>query len=323
MAEDKSKTVIVKDRAKAFLTSKPEEETVAAIRPLPGKTTARTSQSLPKTGQKPMQKASEIVAAIRKGEISAPDSVKAGGTSLSDQAKAPAEKKAPMVSQGTTENINRKNKLVEDNKVKKIPACKMAEPMKRPADDTLIIAGRVTAAGKKIQTPVAVAKPEAKPAVAKVEVKEASAKEAVKEAAKPVAKKAEPKKEAAKPVAKKAEPKKEVAKPVAKKAEPKKEAAKPVAKKAEPKKETAKPAAKKAEPKKETAKPAAVRKNTYIQYQNNTFEEAELIAKAEKIWTGELKKKAADLKSLKLYVKPQERMVYCVYNEKETASFAI
>ncbi|MBP3469685.1 MAG: hypothetical protein J6K26_09240 [Lachnospiraceae bacterium] len=309
MAEDKSKTVIVKDRAKAFLTSKPEEETVAAIRPLPGKTTARTSQSLPKTGQKPMQKASEIAAAIRKGEISAPDSVKAGGTSLSDQAKAPAEKKAPMVSQGTTENINRKNKLVEDNKVKKIPACKMAEPMKRPADDTLIIAGRVTAAGKKIQTPVAVAKPEAKPAVAKVEVKEASAKEAVKEAAKPVAKKAEPKKEAAKPVAKKAEPKKE--------------ATKPVAKKAEPKKEVAKPAAKKAEPKKETAKPAAVRKNTYIQYQNNTFEEAELVVKAEKIWTGELKKKAADLKSLKLYVKPQERMVYCVYNEKETASFAI
>ena len=295
MAEDKSKTVIVKDRAKAFLTSKPEEETVAAIRPLPGKTTARTSQSLPKTGQKPMQKASEIAAAIRKGEISAPDSVKAGGTSLSDQAKAPAEKKAPMVSQGTTENINRKNKLVEDNKVKKIPACKMAEPMKRPADDTLIIAGRVTAAGKKIQTPVAVAKPEAKPAVAKVEVKEASAKEAVKEAAKPVAKKAEPKKEAAKPVAKKAEPKKEATKPVAKKAEPKKE----------------------------TAKPAAVRKNTYIQYQNNTFEEAELVVKAEKIWTGELKKKAADLKSLKLYVKPQERMVYCVYNEKETASFAI
>ena len=309
MAEDKSKTVIVKDRAKAFLTSKPEEETVAAIRPLPGKTTARTSQSMPKTGQKPMQKASEIAAAIRKGEISAPDSVKAGGTSLSDQAKAPAEKKAPMVSQGTTENINRKNKLVEDNKVKKIPACKMAEPMKRPADDTLIIAGRVTAAGKKIQTPVAVAKPEAKPAVAKVEVKEASAKEAVKEAAKPVAKKAEPKKEAAKPVAKKAEPKKE--------------ATKPVAKKAEPKKEVAKPAAKKAEPKKETAKPAAVRKNTYIQYQNNTFEEAELVVKAEKIWTGELKKKAADLKSLKLYVKPQERMVYCVYNEKETASFAI
>ena len=295
MAEDKSKTVIVKDRAKAFLTSKPEEETVAAIRPLPGKTTARTSQSLPKTGQKPMQKASEIAAAIRKGEISAPDSVKAGGTSLSDQAKAPAEKKAPMVSQGTTENINRKNKLVEDNKVKKIPACKMAEPMKRPADDTLIIAGRVTAAGKKIQTPVAATKPVAKPAVVKAEVKEEPAKETVKEAAKPVAKKAEPKKEATKPVAKKAEPKKEVAKP----------------------------AAKKAEPKKETAKPAAVRKNTYIQYQNNTFEEAELVVKAEKIWTGELKKKAADLKSLKLYVKPQERMVYCVYNEKETASFAI
>ncbi|MGN0325483.1 MAG: DUF6465 family protein [Lachnospiraceae bacterium] len=309
MAEDKSKTVIVKDRAKAFLTSKPEEETVAS-RPLPGKTTARTSQSLPKTGQKPMQKASEIAAAIRKGEISAPESVKTDGASPSDQVKAPAEKKAPMVSQGTiTGNINRKNKLVEDNKVKKIPACKMAEPMKRPADDTLIIAGRVTAAGKKIQTPVAAAKPEAKPAVAKAEVKEEPAKEAVKEVVKPVAKKAEPKKEAAKPVDKKAEPKKEAAKSVDKKAEPKKEAAKPVVKKAETKKET--------------AKTAAVRKNTYIQYQNNTFEEADLVAKAEKIWTGELKKKAADLKSLKLYVKPQERMVYCVYNEKETASFAI
>ncbi|MDE6712708.1 MAG: hypothetical protein K2K20_03135, partial [Lachnospiraceae bacterium] len=134
--------------------------------------------------------------------------------------------------------------------------------------------------------------------------------------AKPAVKKAEPKKATAKPTAKpavkKAEPKKATAKPTAK----------PAVKKAEPKKATAKPTAKPAVKKAEPTK-AAIVQNTYIQYQNESYKEADLVASAEKIWTKDMKRKAADLKSLELYVKPQERMVYCVFNKKETGSFAI
>ena len=304
MAEDKSKTVIVKARAKAFLTSKPEESDPLITEPVRRRTSPKQ--------QKSAHSAAAIAAAIRKGEKSEK------GKNTAESPAADTKKSTAAVSVRQEPVINRKNKLTEGGRVKKLPACKMAEPMKRPADDTLIITGKVVAASKKIQTPMEAAKPAA---VKTEEVK------VVKPAAEqPAAKKEEPKKAAAKPVAKKAEPKKTAAKPAAKKAEPKKNAAKPAAKKAEPKKAAAKPAAKKAEPKKAAvpaAKKAELVKNTYIQYQNDTYKEADLIALAEKIWTKDMKKKAADLKTLELYVKPQEKMVYCVFNKKETGSFAI
>ena len=303
MAEDKSKTVIVKARAKAFLTSQPEESDPLIIEPVRRRTSSRQ--------QKSAHSAAAIAAAIRKGEK--PEK----GKNTAESPAADTKKSTAAVVARQEPVINRKNKLTEGGRVKKLPACKMAEPMKRPADDTLIITGKVVAASKKIQTPVEAAKPAA---VKTEEVK------VVKPAAEqPAAKKEEPKKTAA-PAAKKAEPKKTAAKPAAKKAEPKKAAAKPVAKKAESKKTAAKPAAKKAEPKKAAvpaAKKAELVKNTYIQYQNDTYKEADLIALAEKIWTKDMKKKAADLKTLELYVKPQEKMVYCVFNKKETGSFAI
>ena len=317
MPEDKSKTVIVKARAKAFLTSQPEESDPLTVGTVRKKTISKLQKSAPS--------AVEIAAAIRKGEI--PEAVKNVSGGSAAETKKPAV--VAVISQEPAINrvINRKNKLTEDGRVKKIPACKMAEPMKRPADDTLIIAGKVTAASKRIQTPVAAVKS----AVVKAEeakvVKPAAKPEPEQSAAKPTAKKEEPKKTAAKPTAKKEEPKKTAAKPAAKKAEPKKTAAKPAAKKAEPKKTAAKPAAKKAEPKKAAAKPAVKKaetvQKTYIQYQNETYNEADLIASAEKLWTKDMKRKAADLKSLELYIKPQERMAYCVFNKNEKGSFAI
>ena len=289
MPEDKSKTVIVKARAKAFLTSQPEESDPLTVGTVRKKTISKLQKSAPS--------AVEIAAAIRKGEI--PEAVKNVSGGSAAETKKPAV--VAVISQEPAINrvINRKNKLTEDGRVKKIPACKMAEPMKRPADDTLIIAGKVTAASKRIQTPVAAVKS------AVVKAEEAKV---VKPAAKP-----EPEQSAAKPTAKKEEPKKTAAKPTAKKEEPKKTAAKPAAKKAEPKKAAAKPAVKKAE---------TVQK-TYIQYQNETYNEADLIASAEKLWTKDMKRKAADLKSLELYIKPQERMAYCVFNKNEKGSFAI
>ncbi len=270
MAEDKSKTVIVKARAKAFLTSKPEEEEPLAV-------TGTAQKKSVTRQQKSMPSAAEIAASIRKGEASKNNEGISKETAADTKKSAAAVVKPEPMFNGK-ESFYRKNKLLEGGRLKKIPACKMAEPMKRPADDTLIIAGKVTAASKRIQTPAAAEKTAA---VKKEEVR--------------------------------------VVEPAAAKAEPKKAETKPAAKKAEPKKVETKPAAKKAEPK----KAEAIVQNTYIQYQNETYNEAELVAAAEKIWTKDMKKKAADLKSLELYIKPQERMAYCVFNKKETGSFAI
>ena len=111
------------------------------------------------------------------------------------------------------------------------------------------------------------------------------------------------------------------------KAEPKtKEAAKaePKAKeaaKAEPK---AKEAAK-AEPKAKEAAKSSVKKVvtpvTYVQYQNQSYDTDSIMNKAEDIWTLEMKKKVSELKSLAVYIKPEEKKVYCVYNDTETGSF--
>lgn len=256
MAEDKSKTVIVKARAKAFLTSKPEEEEPLAV-------TGTAQKKSVTRQQKSMPSAAEIAASIRKGEASKNNEGISKETAADTKKSAAAVVKPEPMFNGK-ESFYRKNKLLEGGRLKKIPACKMAEPMKRPADDTLIIAGKVTAASKRIQTPAAAEKTAA---VKKEEVR--------------------------------------VVEPAAAKAEPKKAETKPAAKKAEPK------------------KAEAIVQNTYIQYQNETYNEAELVAAAEKIWTKDMKKKAADLKSLELYIKPQERMAYCVFNKKETGSFAI
>lgn len=60
----------------------------------------------------------------------------------------------------------------------------------------------------------------------------------------------------------------------------------------------------------------------YVEYQEKQMEEKDLIAKAKKVWTA-TGKKAAELKSLQLYVKPEENMVYCVFNEDIKGEFPL
>lgn len=60
----------------------------------------------------------------------------------------------------------------------------------------------------------------------------------------------------------------------------------------------------------------------YVEYQEKQLDEKDLIAKAKKIWT-EKGKKAAELTSLQLYVKPEENMVYCVFNEDDKGEFTL
>ena len=157
------------------------------------------------------------------------------------------------------------------------------------------------------------AKEEKKEAVVNAEApkKEAPAKKAAAPKKAAPAKKTEaPKKEAP---AKKAEaPKKEAP---AKKAEAPKKAA--PAKKAEAPKKAA-PAKKAAAPKK-----AEVKNSVNVEWGDKKYSDTDLIKIAKDVWVYDLKQKAADFKSVEIYVKPFENVAYYVINGTETGNFNI
>ena len=125
--------------------------------------------------------------------------------------------------------------------------------------------------------------------------------------------------------AKKAEEKKpEVKKPEAKKPETKKaevkkaETKKPEAKKTEAKKAgEKKPEAAKAEVKKE----AGIKEELNIEYAGSSYSKEELMNKALKVWTSVLKRGRNELHTMELYIKPQEKTVYYVFNGRRKGSF--
>ena len=124
--------------------------------------------------------------------------------------------------------------------------------------------------------------------VAKPAAKEAVAEKEVKAAATPVV---EPKKAAAKPVE---EPKKETAK-----------------KAAPAKKTTKKATAKKAEPKKEVEKVEEV----YLQFHGQEIFTRDILERAKQAYVAEGHRESS-IKSVRLYIKPEENMAYYVINDK-------
>ena len=60
----------------------------------------------------------------------------------------------------------------------------------------------------------------------------------------------------------------------------------------------------------------------YLEYYGKQIEEATLIKTAKDVWTAS-GKKVSELKSLNLYVKPEENIVYYVFNDDITGSFPI
>lgn len=92
--------------------------------------------------------------------------------------------------------------------------------------------------------------------------------------------------------------------------------------------------AKKAPAKKTTARKTPAKRTTtkesgcsgqnevYLQYAGKEFSSADLTAKVKEIWK-EMGKKAADLKDIKVYVKPEENAAYYVINNEETGSFGL
>ena len=142
--------------------------------------------------------------------------------------------------------------------------------------------------------------------------------------AKPVAKaagKVEEKKVEAAPVKAEAPAKKEAAKKApAKKAAP---AKKEAVKKEAPAKKAA-PAKKEAAKKEAPAKKAAAKKEAiYVQFAGKSYSNEELLKIAKDVWVYDMGQKAADMKSVEIYVKPEESMAYFVVNGTENGSFMI
>ena len=103
------------------------------------------------------------------------------------------------------------------------------------------------------------------------------------------------------------------------------EAAKAEPVKAEPVKKTA---AKKKTAKKTTAKKTvkaekpAVTQNIYVQFAGKEIPTADLVAKATEDWVA-LGHRASSIKSLDLYVKPEDMAAYYVINGKESGKIAL
>ncbi len=136
---------------------------------------------------------------------------------------------------------------------------------------------------------------------------------------KPVAKKVEaPKAEAAKVEAVKVEAPKTEAPKAEKKVEAPKAEKKVEAPKAEKKVE--KKAATVKEP---AAKKVEVKNTVHVQFAGKSYSQDDLVKMAKDVWKYDLKQKASDFKSVELYVKPEESIVYYVINKEFTGSFYI
>ena len=111
--------------------------------------------------------------------------------------------------------------------------------------------------------------------------------------------------------------------------EPKTEEIKTEEKAAEVKKAPAKKATDKAAAakttaaKKEPAKKAEMKSSLHLQYAGRSYAQEDLIKIAKDVWKYDLKRKVGELKSVDLYVKPEENKVYYVMNEEFTGSFDI
>ena len=127
-----------------------------------------------------------------------------------------------------------------------------------------------------------------------------------------------------KPVAKKVEaPKAEAAKVEAVKVEAPKTEAPKAEKKVEAPKAEKKVEKKAATVKEPAAKKVEVKNTVHVQFAGKSYSQDDLVKMAKDVWKYDLKQKASDFKSVELYVKPEESIVYYVINKECTGSFYI
>ncbi|WP_049945664.1 MULTISPECIES: DUF6465 family protein [unclassified Butyrivibrio] len=171
-----------------------------------------------------------------------------------------------------------------------------------------------------------------KPVIAaekKEEVKEAPKAEVKKDESKAAEKKSAAKKTTAKKTAEKKttakktetvtkeEPKAAAKKPATKKAAATKTA---TAKKEEPKKETAK---KEPAKKATAAKTPDTKTNVVLQYADKSVTYDTFVENAKNVWQYDLGRDVSEIKTLELYVKPEDGRVYFVVNSEVHADFAL
>lgn len=95
------------------------------------------------------------------------------------------------------------------------------------------------------------------------------------------------------------------------------------AKKEAVKKETVKKETIKKATKKAAAKKAELKTELHVQFADQSLTQDDLVKIAKDVWKYDLKQKVGDLKSIELYVKPEERKAYYVMNKDFNGSFGI
>ena len=83
------------------------------------------------------------------------------------------------------------------------------------------------------------------------------------------------------------------------------------------------PAKKEVAKKEAPAKKAAKKEAIYVQFAGKSYSNEELLKIAKDVWVYDMGQKAADMKSVEIYVKPEESMAYFVVNGTENGSFMI
>ena len=72
--------------------------------------------------------------------------------------------------------------------------------------------------------------------------------------------------------------------------------------------------------KKTTTKKTTLKETVYLQYLGKEIDKDDLMKKVKEVWTKELKNKVGDMKSVTLYLKPEENKAYFVINGDVTGS---
>ena len=80
---------------------------------------------------------------------------------------------------------------------------------------------------------------------------------------------------------------------------------------------------KKAAAKKATTKKGALTTTVTLQFAEKSYTEESLTAIAKDVWKYDLNQEEAELKTVELYVKPEESLCYYVFNGDVTGSFVI
>ena len=88
-------------------------------------------------------------------------------------------------------------------------------------------------------------------------------------------------------------------------------------------KKTTTAASKKSGTAKGGSKKTELKQKLYLQYGGKSYAQEDLLKIAKDVWKYDLKKKAGELASVELYVKPEENKVYYVMNGEFTGSFDI